>query len=302
MITKKQMIESLISSCVIYNDPESGPFNCSNLIIAESTSTTVAVVDMGSYIQITFKGSKELADWLTNGKYNTTGLVHGNQNIKVHAGFKKALDSVYMDVWREVLLLVEISARKPLLINGHSLGGALAYLFVLRSLQTKDKSTLLDLDFNLVTFGSPRCMNVDGAKFMDKWSTRIVRVVNDEDVVPHVPPKLVGFNYKHPGVAVVIGLEGSKTENLWSHLCEKLKSIVVIPEGIRDHRPEEYLKSLSALFGVDLHRYKSQFLLELAFYSQYSMIEDDLKTTVNIDSAENIFSAMRTTLGLDYED
>src|SRR5262249_20894795 len=77
---------------------------------------------------------------------------------------------------------------KPLLVTGHSLGGALAILFTSR--WESEKYPILAT----YTFGCPR---VGNAKFCEWYNAlrgaRTFCVVNEEDLVPRLPGVLTGY-------------------------------------------------------------------------------------------------------------
>jgi hypothetical protein len=112
----------------------------------------------------------------------------------VHSGFKRYLDSI----WEEVAQCVaNYRASHPggnICITGHSLGAALATLAFMR---------FNDPASSLITFGCPR---VGNPAYCDRIGvaarTRACyRVVDNLDIVTHVPPKLLGF-YAHPPITI----------------------------------------------------------------------------------------------------
>ena len=69
-------------------------------------------------------------------------------------------------------------------VAGHSLGGAIASLSALEmALHYQSKS------IGLVTFGEPRVGNLFFARFLDEWVPRAIRLVHQDDAVPHLPPQ-----------------------------------------------------------------------------------------------------------------
>lgn len=98
-----------------------------------------------------------------------------------HEGFKLALEEVYPCL---VAHLKTIATKESeVVINGHSLGGALAVLCGIRlKLEEGYKNV------TLYTFGQPK---VGDKEFIDElekhFKDKYFRVVNDEDVVPKLP-------------------------------------------------------------------------------------------------------------------
>jgi hypothetical protein len=101
-------------------------------------------------------------------------LTDWEQGGKVHRGFKKALDEVWFDLLPHIRKLYDKGCK--IWITGHSLGGALATLSASR----------YGIAQGVYTFGSPR---VGNEAFKEKFDVKIYRIVNNDDIVAHVPPK-----------------------------------------------------------------------------------------------------------------
>jgi hypothetical protein len=124
-------------------------------------------------------------------------LVESGQVGKVHRGFNHALD----EVWEKKGLLECINSRETLnrtiWFTGHSLGAALATLAANRYGKAQ----------GLYTFGSPRVGDVD---FADAFHISAYRFVNNNDIVPKVPPPI---RYKHVGDLKYIDSRGIINDN-----------------------------------------------------------------------------------------
>jgi triacylglycerol lipase len=106
-------------------------------------------------------------------------------NVRVHGGFERRLESV----WPEVLAELE-KLDCPVFYTGHSLGAALATLAAARRPARA-----------VYTFGSPRVGNAQFAASLG--SAALYRVVDDTDGVTLVPPEELGF--RHAGELHRIG-------------------------------------------------------------------------------------------------
>jgi len=109
-------------------------------------------------------------------------------NSAVHSGFLDAYLSVEDQVWNAVdKLTSKYHPKNGILLSGHSLGGALAVLAAADLAGTYSNMSI----FN---FGQPRVGNSVFAQYITsncvEWN---VRVVNQRDVVPHLPPRLLSF-------------------------------------------------------------------------------------------------------------
>jgi triacylglycerol lipase len=138
---------------------------------------------------------------------------------KVHSGFKRALDSIWMPI-AKVLDTLDC----PMFYTGHSLGAALATLAAARRAPQA-----------VYAFGSPR---VGDARFVEKLrNVPVFRVIHGNDVVTTVPPEALGF--RHVGEERRLGARELSLPNLdpramWSQLTT--------PVGpLADHAPMRYV-------------------------------------------------------------
>lgn len=140
-------------------------------------------------IVFSFRGATPSAgrNWITD--LNAQRMPYpGLRGATVHKGFYNA----YLSVARQVNL-----AAKSLLANcqgchiyvtGHSLGGAIA------TLAAADLFSLTP-DLTLYTFGSPRVGDIKFASYFDKIVPDTFRIVNEKDLVPHIPQRFLGFRH-----------------------------------------------------------------------------------------------------------
>lgn len=118
-----------------------------------------------------FRGTDDLDDLRKDLDAKLVPAEHG----RVHRGFRDALELVWDT------LEPRLCGRAPLLA-GHSLGGALAVLAAARLPRVRA----------VYTFGAPR---VGDAAFRDALDLPLHRVVNNNDLVPRLPP----LPYRHAG-------------------------------------------------------------------------------------------------------
>ncbi len=156
-----------------------------------------------NHIIITFCGSESSADWLTN----FISIIDPGPfpNTFVHEGFQ---DAIFPVVIKIALTLQKYNPdqNKSIWITGHSLGGALAVLL---------GAMLIEDDFpvqGIYTFGAPRVGDPNFAQSLDQKINGIFyRVVNEGDIVPHLPPKFLGFN--HSEKVVLFQSDGTRVDN-----------------------------------------------------------------------------------------
>ncbi len=132
---------------------------------------------------LAFRGTdmKSLSDWLVNLDAPRKGVEGG----KVHEGFYDAETGLHRQILR-ALNRGSVS-RKTFWVTGHSLGGALAGIFALKSKFERWIGDGPEMH-RIVTFGQP--LFADGAlakKLRNTFVNKYYRVVNETDLVARVP-------------------------------------------------------------------------------------------------------------------
>ncbi|MEI8020587.1 MAG: lipase family protein [Schlesneria sp.] len=100
---------------------------------------------------------------------------------RVHQGFRDAMHSLWDDVLRAVQKRRQTS-KLPVIVTGHSKGGALARLAALRLQREKIEVA------GVYTFGAPRTGDIDFAEDYAKRILLDIRFEYQNDIVPHIPP------------------------------------------------------------------------------------------------------------------
>ncbi len=187
---------------------------------------------------LAFRGSDDLDAWMTNFNILPQPWRGGG---KVHRGFAAALDGI----WPEVAAMLP-RVRGPLLVTGHSLGGALAVL----------AASLLPAA-RLYSYGAPRVGDGTFRTAMEARPGPARRYVDDRDVVCRVPPTALG--YRHAGLPYVIDRDGNATQRqpedpgvkglLTSALSRGRAGLTELtsnrlPRELSDHAPINYVSAL----------------------------------------------------------
>ncbi|MFM9109835.1 MAG: trypsin-like peptidase domain-containing protein [Prochlorococcaceae cyanobacterium] len=129
-----------------------------------------------------FRGTEGTADWLSNLKVNPR--VVDELGAQVHAGFWGQFDALRPQLER----LMAPHSQLPLLVTGHSLGGAIAALAAATWAPSRPLRALY-------TYGQPAVARASALdRLADALAGRYHRLVNDADIVPRVPP-----GYRHAG-------------------------------------------------------------------------------------------------------
>ena len=212
---------------------------------------------MGSVdvIVVAFRGTEidRKRDWLSDGDCVLTRA--GVWGL-VHRGFARALDCV----WPTVTQLVSDyrDNGQTIWYTGHSLGGALAVLAAARSMMNGQNV------WGVYTFGQPRVGDVDFVNGFEQLAgNRLFRFVNNNDIVPRVPPRALG--YGDVGVLRYFNAAGALDGNdsviarfldQWvgrientQHALDRFLELRELsgPDAIEDHRMECYCTNVQKL-------------------------------------------------------
>lgn len=161
------------------------------------TDTQAFLFRKNQHIVLVFRGSQQAADWSTNFKFRMKQFAITNtQQVdtiptgEVHRGFQDAWQSVEKRVISQLQKWWK-PGESQLWITGHSLGGALAALAATSLEYQRFKVA------GLYTFGQPRVGDWDFTRQVnDRMGDRMFRYVNNNDIVPLIPPQ---FNPVNPG-------------------------------------------------------------------------------------------------------
>lgn len=178
-------------------------FSSCTFIDINETQGFIAEAD--DVVLLSFRGSESLGDWLGNLGLMGTARPHG----VVHSGFLGA----YLVVQPLVSQTLRRTQGKRVLVTGHSLGGALAAIFA-----AEEQS-----QFNIggiYTYGQPRTgSNGFTELFATKYANSCFRFVNDDDIVPRIPP-----GYQHAGRLIHFDVNGDLEQATTEAEAEKIET------------------------------------------------------------------------------
>ena len=195
-------------------------------------------------VVVSFRGSVSVNDWITNA---AVALVPWSAEGRVHAGFLRALDAVWLDL---LPMINQRAQGRTVWFTGHSLGGALALLAMMRwRVEAQRKAD------GLYAFGMPKAGDaVFTEAVMTHHGQHAFSILNEGDFVPWLPVLSAEFEIaceglqfskqgkllKRPGAlgAMVLLLSGmlGKSQEDWLNL--------------KEHGKEEYLRLIEQTFAA----------------------------------------------------
>lgn len=153
-------------------------------------------------VVIAYRGTATCLEWLENLRATLTPLPSAHSDCMVERGFlslytsRTATSPSLQDLVREeVASLLQSYGDEPLslTITGHSLGAALAILTAYDIKTTFSRAPLV----TVVSFGGPRVGNRNFRFKLERQGTKVLRIVNSDDLITKVP----GFVIDDNGVA-----------------------------------------------------------------------------------------------------
>ncbi|WP_182866717.1 caspase family protein [Rhodopirellula sp. JC639] len=132
--------------------------------------------------RLAVRGTSNLRNAVVDAQYSK--WVDGTLDVYLHRGFQNAAAEVLRDV--EPFLRRDFN----IVVTGHSLGGAVAAILMMH---LDHRGFIVD---RTTTFGQPKVTNVDGASRFSE--SKLLRVINLEDIVSKVPPRSLLGNINQP--------------------------------------------------------------------------------------------------------
>jgi len=202
------------------------------------------------------EGMRSLKQWLgSGGNFARWGKMHrNNDGSGTHAGAHRAFSDIESDL-RDVLLTLncrrDTPGHAPICVYGHSRGHMLAMEFVRRH---GAEFRIADV----LTLGGPRVHDRRGGEIVMGYCSRIFRLTNNNDPVPHLPTPLRG--YAHYGERYHFDRRGRIHSNglgwlasAGDGLAGRVESLgrLSLLDGVADHKMSGYGPAIRA-WGASL--------------------------------------------------
>ena len=220
-------------------------------------------------IYICFRGTNSVSEWEKDAKIRLVPLVKSilndknNKTIKVHKGFQKVYtnpNSVDGDLgsiqnqMRDYLKTIKVEDYNNLWVTGHSLGGAVATLAVIDIVKNR-----IHKGVKMYNFASPLVGNHSFVNFFKENigtnecnnnsnnSTCSWRIVNLNDLVPKVPPGILGYVHVNgcSGTSICNNRGDNSNNGLFEiEFAKECKNFLNVTCFINAHSADGYLSKL----------------------------------------------------------
>jgi predicted lipase len=189
-------------------------------------------------VYVVFRGSNSDIDWSYNRKFLSVPSEHGS--MRLHRGFHMQWKSIEAQVVGYIRTIEENYRIEKIVLVGHSLGGALAYLSSVYL--THD---FPNVKFKIASFGGPVVGDARFARWVEN-NIDNVRVVMENDPVPNI---YIPFKrHVNSGVIHLHTDQEPDPEHRIS-LCG-LRSVVMWRDTWRFHSLELYISTLLDLKSI----------------------------------------------------
>ncbi|PYI01548.1 lipase 2 [Aspergillus sclerotiicarbonarius CBS 121057] len=159
----------------------------------------IAIDPTNDYIVLSFRGSSDLENWIADLDFGLTSVSDICSGCEMHKGFHEAWENISTTITAKVEAAVTEYPDYTLAITGHSYGAALAAVAA-----TVFRNAGYTVE--LYNYGQPRIGNLALAEYItDQDMGGNYRVTHTDDVVPKLPPKLLGYHHFSPEYWITSG-------------------------------------------------------------------------------------------------
>jgi len=224
----------------------------------------------GRVVILSYRGTEPetLGNWLGDADVGSASLVLGDKMLGVHSGFFRNVRATQWGIINELhLALRGRSLSNPkknlkypmqaLYVTGHSLGGAMAVLFLLSLTGNTEERSISDKLRAVYTFGQPMATIEPLPEVVRTISQKVFRHVIPRDPVPALPPLAWG-RFAHFGHEYRFAngewKESDKPMTQLKGISEVSRSLLALfatpkrrnasPYSMTEHGPHQYISAL----------------------------------------------------------
>jgi len=207
----------------------------------QNTGTVMSIIknNTKNEIYIVFRGTEQnLTDLKTDLDTGIPPFLKSKKSIVIHKGFIEAFESIKTQLLDYINNEATFNSNQTIIVTGHSLGAALATIFMSQLNQTK----LINNYIKLITFGSPLVGNDAFIKSIGLDNKKNIRITNGIDIITVIPFSIFGYDH----------IQQNPMELSWDNknllLLGNLKVfatyIMTPPQILADHTPISYKMNL----------------------------------------------------------
>ncbi|KAJ3218551.1 hypothetical protein HDU67_005110 [Dinochytrium kinnereticum] len=146
-------------------------------------------------VVVAYRGSSNIQNWIQNLAFIRVdaNIANAPSAVSVHFGFQNIWNAVSSDVTPAVSALLKANPSATVSVVGHSLGGAVATMSALGLVQG---GIVPASKVRIYSQGAPRIGNEAFYSWVRGFGfAQVLRGVNYNDLVPHLPPTPLGFRH-----------------------------------------------------------------------------------------------------------
>lgn len=147
----------------------------------------VTVSDLNKHIVVAFRGTEIWGQLIEFFKDMIKDPIESRMGGMVFKYFHDEIENAYSEVIGEKNITDRLKQNYSLWVVGHSLGGAFANVFLSLLASDSNEGWVDKKQTHLITFGAPRVGNWRFARRLEYYFPNIFRIVNNGDIVVHLP-------------------------------------------------------------------------------------------------------------------
>ena len=158
------------------------------------------IATSGENIFLVFRGTATIEEWIKDAEFFKEPYTFVENAGNTEEGFTKIYSTIHNSIVDNINELSNSGSFTTLFVTGHSLGAALAILSVPEVI--KNTSFTQPIMYN---FAGPRVGDSTFKNLYDSLIDTSWRVVNTNDLVPHLPPEFLNYIHVNTEMPITFG-------------------------------------------------------------------------------------------------